>query len=163
MHANSGDQIIELKHLTLSPDNWLRSSFKRESFQIFISRRISSGDLWTCVFTELLKIFPTRPFEHIMKNNKCGTVRDMVVRCVANMVHMQVATFIWTFFKYIGCVHFAIKYDLLRDTTSSLGGRTSSLYSTLQQQTRMKILWSSLFRWMVGGRPCSYLFLDPNS
>ena len=25
-----------------------------------------------------------------MKNNKCGTVRDMVVRCVANMVHMQV-------------------------------------------------------------------------
>jgi len=30
-----------------------------------------------------------RPFEHIMKNNKCGTVRDMVVRCVANMVHMQ--------------------------------------------------------------------------
>ena len=30
-----------------------------------------------------------RPFEHIMKNNKSGTVRDMVVRCVANMVHMQ--------------------------------------------------------------------------
>ena len=24
-----------------------------------------------------------------MKNNKSGTVRDMVVRCVANMVHMQ--------------------------------------------------------------------------
>ena len=30
-----------------------------------------------------------RPFEHIMKNNKSGAVRDMVVRCVANMVHMQ--------------------------------------------------------------------------
>ena len=49
-----------------------------------------------CFFslTELLNIFSSRPFEHIMKNNKCGTVRDMVVRCVANMVHMQVATFI---------------------------------------------------------------------
>ena len=46
------------------------------------------------VFCEMdFKIFLTRPFEHIMKNNKCGTVRDMVVRCVANMVHMQVATF----------------------------------------------------------------------
>ena len=30
-----------------------------------------------------------RPFEHIMKNNKCGAVRDMVVRCVANIVHSQ--------------------------------------------------------------------------
>ena len=36
-----------------------------------------------------------RPFEHIMKNNKCGTVRDMVVRCVANMVHMQVKTYLY--------------------------------------------------------------------
>ena len=30
-----------------------------------------------------------RPFEHIMKNNKSGAVRDMVVRCVQNMVHKQ--------------------------------------------------------------------------
>ena len=37
-----------------------------------------------------------RPFEHIMKNNKCGTVRDMVVRCVANMVHMQVETYLYS-------------------------------------------------------------------
>ena len=42
--------------------------------------------------TLLLKYFQKdflRPFEHIMKNNKSGAVRDMVVRCVANMVHMQ--------------------------------------------------------------------------
>ena len=47
-------------------------------------------------YRRIVEIFSTRPFEHIMKNNKCGTVRDMVVRCVANMVHMQVATFTWT-------------------------------------------------------------------
>ena len=41
-----------------------------------------------------------RPFEHIMKNNKSGAVRDMVVRCVANMVHMQVRG-LKTFIKFI--------------------------------------------------------------
>ncbi|XP_048583059.1 brefeldin A-inhibited guanine nucleotide-exchange protein 1 isoform X2 [Nematostella vectensis] len=30
-----------------------------------------------------------RPFEHIMKKNRSATIRDMVVRCVANMVHSQ--------------------------------------------------------------------------
>ena len=40
-----------------------------------------------------------RPFEHIMKNNKCGTVRDMVVRCVANMVHMQVETYLYSYIR----------------------------------------------------------------
>ena len=43
-----------------------------------------------------------RPFEHIMKNNKCGTVRDMVVRCVANMVHMQVEIYLYSIYqKYL--------------------------------------------------------------
>lgn len=30
-----------------------------------------------------------RPFEHIMKKNRSPTIRDMVVRCVAQMVHSQ--------------------------------------------------------------------------
>ncbi|KAK3752750.1 hypothetical protein QZH41_018716 [Actinostola sp. cb2023] len=30
-----------------------------------------------------------RPFEHIMKKNRSATIRDMVVRCVAQMVHSQ--------------------------------------------------------------------------
>nr|XP_022909344.1 brefeldin A-inhibited guanine nucleotide-exchange protein 1 [Onthophagus taurus]XP_022909345.1 brefeldin A-inhibited guanine nucleotide-exchange protein 1 [Onthophagus taurus] len=30
-----------------------------------------------------------RPFEHIMKKNRCSTIRDMVVRCVAQMVNSQ--------------------------------------------------------------------------
>ena len=32
-----------------------------------------------------------RPFEYIMKRNKSPTIRDMVVRCVAQMVHSQAA------------------------------------------------------------------------
>lgn len=31
-----------------------------------------------------------RPFEHIMKKNVSSTIRDMVVRCVAQMVNSQV-------------------------------------------------------------------------
>jgi brefeldin A-inhibited guanine nucleotide-exchange protein len=30
-----------------------------------------------------------RPFEHIMKRNRSPTIRDMVVRCVTQMVHSQ--------------------------------------------------------------------------
>ncbi|XP_025110208.1 brefeldin A-inhibited guanine nucleotide-exchange protein 1-like isoform X2 [Pomacea canaliculata] len=33
-----------------------------------------------------------RPFEHIMKRNKSPTIRDMVVRCVAQMVNSQAAS-----------------------------------------------------------------------
>ncbi|KAJ8257565.1 hypothetical protein GJAV_G00187030 [Gymnothorax javanicus] len=32
-----------------------------------------------------------RPFEHIMKKNRCPTIRDMVIRCVAQMVNSQAA------------------------------------------------------------------------
>ena len=64
----------------------------------------------------MLKIFLTRPFEHIMKNNKCGTVRDMVVRCVANMVHMQVPVINTP--KVLPSVNMlTFYYGLPRDTT----------------------------------------------
>ena len=32
-----------------------------------------------------------RPFEHIMKKNRSPTIRDMVIRCVAQMVNSQAA------------------------------------------------------------------------
>ncbi|NXQ23651.1 BIG2 protein, partial [Alaudala cheleensis] len=32
-----------------------------------------------------------RPFEHIMKKNRCATIRDMVIRCLAQMVSSQAA------------------------------------------------------------------------
>lgn len=34
-----------------------------------------------------------RPFEHIVKRNRSPTIRDMVVRCVAQMVNSQVSRF----------------------------------------------------------------------
>ena len=69
-----------------------------------------------------------RPFEHIMKNNKCGTVRDMVVRCVANMVHMQVEIHLYSIHqKYLINLRSSSDLYLPRGTTSSLVGQISSL------------------------------------
>merc|ERR1712012_413909 len=61
------------------------SFFAVDSLRQLAQKFIQKGELSNFHFQ---KDF-LRPFEHIMKNNKCGTVRDMVVRCVANMVHMQ--------------------------------------------------------------------------
>jgi len=44
-----------------------------------------------------------RPFEHIMKRNRSPTIRDMVVRCVTQMVHSQ-ADKIKSGWKNIFCV-----------------------------------------------------------
>jgi len=61
------------------------SFFAVDSLRQLSQKFIAKGELANFHFQ---KDF-LRPFEHIMKNNKSGAVRDMVVRCVANMVHMQ--------------------------------------------------------------------------
>merc|ERR1719400_2283997 len=61
------------------------SFFAVDSLRQLAQKFIQKGELSNFHFQ---KDF-LRPFEHIMKNNKSGAVRDMVVRCVANMVHMQ--------------------------------------------------------------------------
>ncbi|XP_062506854.1 brefeldin A-inhibited guanine nucleotide-exchange protein 1-like isoform X3 [Corticium candelabrum] len=52
-----------------------------------------------------------RPFEHIMKRNRSPTIRDMVVRCVAQMVHSQ-ATNIKSGWKNIFSVFHLAASDL---------------------------------------------------
>jgi Sec7-like guanine-nucleotide exchange factor len=61
------------------------SFFAVDSLRQLATKFIEKGELTHFHFQ---KDF-LRPFEHIMKNNKCGAVRDMVVRCVANIVHSQ--------------------------------------------------------------------------
>jgi len=61
------------------------SFFAVDSLRQLATKFIEKGELTHFHFQ---KDF-LRPFEHIMKNNKAGSVRDMVVRCVANMVHSQ--------------------------------------------------------------------------
>jgi len=61
------------------------SFFAVDSLRQLATKFIEKGELANFHFQ---KDF-LRPFEHIMKCNKSGSVRDMVVRCVANMVHSQ--------------------------------------------------------------------------
>eukprot|EP00088_Acartia_fossae_P042319 TRINITY_DN4441_c0_g1_i14.p1 TRINITY_DN4441_c0_g1~~TRINITY_DN4441_c0_g1_i14.p1 ORF type:complete len:745 (+),score=106.26 TRINITY_DN4441_c0_g1_i14:152-2236(+) len=61
------------------------SFFAVDSLRQLATKFIEKGELPNFHFQ---KDF-LRPFEHIMKCNKAGAVRDMVVRCVANMVHSQ--------------------------------------------------------------------------
>lgn len=48
-----------------------------------------------------------RPFEHIMKKNRSPTIRDMVVRCVAQMVNSQAANVRSGWKNIFGVFHFA--------------------------------------------------------
>jgi len=61
------------------------SFFAVDSLRQLATKFIEKGELANFHFQKEF----LRPFEHIMKNNKCGTIRDMVVRCVAQMVHSQ--------------------------------------------------------------------------
>jgi len=61
------------------------SFFAVDSLRQLATKFIEKGELANFHFQKEF----LRPFETIMKNNKCGTIRDMVVRCVAQMVHSQ--------------------------------------------------------------------------
>ncbi|XP_056404844.1 brefeldin A-inhibited guanine nucleotide-exchange protein 2 isoform X2 [Hyla sarda] len=56
-----------------------------------------------------------RPFEHIMKKNRSPTIRDMVIRCLAQMVNMQAGN-IRSGWKNI----FAVFYQAASDTNGNL-------------------------------------------
>ncbi|XP_068119264.1 brefeldin A-inhibited guanine nucleotide-exchange protein 2 [Hyperolius riggenbachi] len=56
-----------------------------------------------------------RPFEHIMKKNRSPTIRDMVIRCIAQIVNMQAAN-IRSGWKNI----FAVFYQAASDTNGNI-------------------------------------------
>ncbi|XP_073462877.1 brefeldin A-inhibited guanine nucleotide-exchange protein 2 isoform X1 [Aquarana catesbeiana] len=56
-----------------------------------------------------------RPFEHIMKKNRSPTIRDMVIRCIAQIVNMQAAN-IRSGWKNI----FALFYQAASDTNGNI-------------------------------------------
>ncbi|GAB6029023.1 Brefeldin A-inhibited guanine nucleotide-exchange protein 1 [Chamberlinius hualienensis] len=67
-----------------------------------------------------------RPFEHIMKKNSSSAIRDMVVRCVAQMVHSQAANIksgwknIFTVFHMAAADHDEALVDLAFVTTGKI-------------------------------------------
>ncbi|KAG7250258.1 hypothetical protein CRUP_034799, partial [Coryphaenoides rupestris] len=60
-----------------------------------------------------------RPFEHIVKKNRSPTIRDMVIRCVAQMVNSQAAN-IRSGWKNIFSQHFAAAIDSFQDAVKCL-------------------------------------------